>query len=65
MLSSLTNCQIISKHDQVNQHSHSSLLSVKKTLDKSSAKFNAYKWNVYTKEMLNDWMLLMWSNKTV
>ena len=43
MLDSLTNYQLISKHDQVNQHFHSSLLSVKKMLDKSSVKFNAYK----------------------
>ena len=54
MLDSLTNCQLISKHDQANQHSYSSLLSVKKTLDNSSVKFNAYKWKVYTKEMLNN-----------
>ena len=65
MLSPPANCQAISKHDQANQHSHSSLLSTKEALGKSSAKFNAYKWNVYTKEMLNDWMSSMQSNKTV
>ena len=65
MLSSLTNYQLISKHDWVNQYSYSSLLSIKKTLDKSSVKFNVYKWNIYIKEMLNDWMSLIQSNKTV
>ena len=43
MLGPPADYQLISKHDQANQHSHSSLLSTKEALGKSLAKFNAYK----------------------
>ena len=43
MLDPPANYRPISKHDLTNQHSHSSLLSAKEALGKSSAKFNAYK----------------------